>query len=149
MCSFQLLTGIEQRSAEQVRSQLSIERDCFVCPSGERPVFGCLATPTLAELRARLGDVNTSVDRLRGREVIGDAQTLHADAAILNNANSASNKLCLTLLGGGALGNKDTWIIDAIRRCLTWYRTQNLDAVIVSHKSSSDLVQRVVTDFRY
>ena len=54
-------------------------------------------------------------------------------AAIINQ----SNKLFLTLLGGGAFGNEDAWIIGAIERAVIRYREHDLDIAIVSHSRSA------------
>ncbi len=68
-------------------------------------------------------------------------------AAIINAVRTGSNKLFLTLLGGGAFGNRDPWIIDAIVRAVERYRQYDLDVAIVSHGSSkrsvTDLIDRI------
>ncbi|WP_404308519.1 hypothetical protein [Neorhodopirellula lusitana] len=63
--------------------------------------------------------------------------------AIQNATETGSNKLFLTLLGGGVFGNRDEWIISAIDRALTKYRDHNLDVAIVSYARS----QPIVADF--
>jgi hypothetical protein len=65
-------------------------------------------------------------------------------AAVLNLQATGNNKLYLTLLGGGAFGNKTTWIIDAIRRSLNLYKDFGLDVVIVSYGSSNSYVQQLI-----
>ena len=64
--------------------------------------------------------------------------------AILNAMNSGSNRLFLTLLGGGAFGNETVWIIGAIRRALKLYKNGDLDVAIVSYGSSNYHVQQLV-----
>ena len=64
--------------------------------------------------------------------------------AILNAMNSGSNRLFLTLLGGGAFGNETVWIIGAIRRALELYKNGDLDVAIVSYGSSNYHVQQLV-----
>jgi hypothetical protein len=56
--------------------------------------------------------------------------------AILNAQNNGSDRLFLTLLGGGAFGNATDWIIDGIDRALRLYRDIDLDIAIVSYGSS-------------
>ena len=63
-------------------------------------------------------------------------------SAILNQTNS--NKLFLTLLGGGAFGNSTDWIVDSIARALNLYRDIDLDVAIVSYGSSKPSVQKLV-----
>ena len=62
--------------------------------------------------------------------------------AILNQTNS--NKLFLTLLGGGAFGNSTDWITDSITRALHLYRDIDLDVAIVSYGSSKPSVRELV-----
>ncbi len=81
MTWFQQLTGIDEESPEQVRSQLIVDGDCLVCPNSKRIAFGRLETPTLAELRARAIAVKSKSGQLTLREVVGDVRKLHADPA--------------------------------------------------------------------
>ena len=63
-------------------------------------------------------------------------------AAALNAQRGDSNIVLLTLLGGGAFGNKEAWILDAVRRALGRASSPNLDARIVSYGASSRAVLR-------
>ena len=81
MTWFQQLTGIDEESPEQVRSQLIVDGDCLVCPNSKRIAFGRLETPTLAELRARALAAKSKPGRLTLREVVGDVRKLHAESA--------------------------------------------------------------------
>ena len=85
MTWFKRLTGIDETSAKQVRSELRIEGDHFVFPSGKRCAFGRLETPTLAELRAKVDALKPTTGRLTLREVVDNVQSLHADPI---NANA-------------------------------------------------------------
>ena len=64
--------------------------------------------------------------------------------AILNAMSHGSNRLFLTLLGGGAFGNETAWIIGAIHRALNLYKDEDLDVAIVSYGSSNYHVQQLV-----
>ncbi len=68
-------------------------------------------------------------------------------AGALNFALTGCNKVFLTLLGGGAFGNEDPWIFDAIEYALEHAGRAELDIVIVSYGASRpgvrDLIQRV------
>lgn len=68
-------------------------------------------------------------------------------AGILNSLKTGNNKVYLTLIGGGAFGNKITWIINAIKRSLELYRHLNINVVIVSHGYSNSHVQELVRQF--
>lgn len=68
-------------------------------------------------------------------------------AAVLNAARGASNVVCLTQLGGGAFGNDPAWILAALRRALGLVRTVGLDVRIVTFRSPSAELLRLVADF--
>ncbi len=54
-------------------------------------------------------------------------------AAILNAAVTGNTKVYMTLLGGGAFGNKQEWIFDAITRAVKLYQHANLELIFVSY----------------
>lgn len=65
-------------------------------------------------------------------------------AAILNSVKTGNVKVYLTLLGGGAFGNKPEWIFDAIERAVHLYRDANLELIFVSYgKSNPELNHRI------
>jgi len=57
-------------------------------------------------------------------------------AGILNAIRTGNKTVYLTLLGGGAFGNDEAWIIHAIKRAVENYRQADLDLVMVSYPSS-------------
>ena len=65
-------------------------------------------------------------------------------AAVLNSVRTDNNKVYLTLLGGGAFGNREDWILSAIQRVLREYRDADLDVMIVSYDSSSSRIQEII-----
>ncbi|MCR4308006.1 MAG: hypothetical protein NUV80_05580 [Candidatus Berkelbacteria bacterium] len=65
-------------------------------------------------------------------------------AAIENTSCTGNNRLYLTLLGGGAFGNKLDWILSAIYRAISLYRDCGLDVAIVSYGRSNPAVQQLV-----
>lgn len=65
-------------------------------------------------------------------------------AAILNSIRGGTNRLFLTLLGGGAFGNETDWIIGGIRRALHLYKHADLDVVIVSYGSPKECIRQLV-----
>ena len=64
--------------------------------------------------------------------------------AILNAMSHGSNRLFLTLLGGGAFGNEPVWIIDAIKRALVLFKDVELDVAIVSYGSPNPDIQQLI-----
>jgi hypothetical protein len=68
-------------------------------------------------------------------------------AGILNMENTGNNRVYLTLLGGGAFGNREDWILAAIHRAMRLYSEFNLDVYIVSYGVSKPSVQELVMKF--
>lgn len=56
-------------------------------------------------------------------------------ASILNFSITGSNKVYLTLVGGGVFGNNVSWIIEAIDRAVSRYADYGLNVAIVSYRS--------------
>ena len=69
-------------------------------------------------------------------------------AAVLNAQRAASNIVFLTLLGGGAFGNPDAWIYDAIRRALDLVSACDLDVRFVSYGRPSTELVAITTEAR-
>lgn len=67
-------------------------------------------------------------------------------AAIVNAERTGTDAVFLTLLGGGAFGNDESWIIGAVRRALSLHRGSGLDVVIVSYGRSQPCVQQLVAE---
>ena len=67
--------------------------------------------------------------------------------AILNYLSTGNNRVFLTLLGGGAFGNKTDWITQAIKRSLKLYENWNLEVAIVSYGRSKHYVRQLVEEF--
>ena len=65
-------------------------------------------------------------------------------AAILNYARTGTNRVFLTMVGGGVFGNHSNWIIHAIKRALNRYRYVGLDVAIVSYGYSHRPVQELI-----
>jgi hypothetical protein len=66
--------------------------------------------------------------------------------AVLNAANTGNKTAYLTMLGGGAFGNDQKWILDAIRRAATIYKEMGLEVKIVCFRSSNPAVHKLCED---
>lgn len=63
-------------------------------------------------------------------------------AGILNMLNNNSNKVFLTLIGGGAFGNEEHWILDSLQKTIRKFKNVPLDIKIVSYgRSNPNLVK--------
>lgn len=69
-------------------------------------------------------------------------------AAVLNAQRGASNVVFLTLLGGGAFGNRSVWIYGAMRRALKMMQSFNLDVRLVSYAAPPQEMAEIVEEFR-
>jgi hypothetical protein len=58
--------------------------------------------------------------------------------------NPGSNKLFLTMVGGGVFGNKSQWITEAIARCLWTYRDCGLEVVMVCFRGVEPEIKKLV-----
>jgi hypothetical protein len=68
--------------------------------------------------------------------------------AAINNMNKGrTNKVFLTLVGGGVFGNPDSWLYDAIILNLKKFKNSGLDLIFVSYGSSNSLVRKIINDF--
>jgi hypothetical protein len=67
--------------------------------------------------------------------------------AMLNASRGASNRILLTSVGGGAFGNKDAWINEALRRGLELAQNYDLDVRLVSYKAPSMYFTQLAKDF--
>jgi hypothetical protein len=68
-------------------------------------------------------------------------------AGARNAARGASNIVLLTLVGGGVFGNREEWILDAMRRALRRVQDIALDVRIVSYHEPSAGVQQLAASF--
>lgn len=64
--------------------------------------------------------------------------------AIENRDRTGQDKVFLTLLGGGAFGNKPAWITDAIVQALQKFRYSDLEIHLVSYGASDPNVRRIL-----
>lgn len=69
-------------------------------------------------------------------------------ATLLNAQRGASNVAFLTLLGGGAFGNRGSWIQAAMRRALKLMTPFDLDVRLVSYGTPSREILAVAEEFQ-
>jgi len=69
-------------------------------------------------------------------------------AAVNNMNKGGSNKLYLTLVGGGVFGNPDSWLYDAIMMNLKKFADSGLDVKFVSYGAPKALVNQIINDFK-
>jgi hypothetical protein len=69
-------------------------------------------------------------------------------AAAEQTASGGSNTVLLTRLGGGAFGNADAWIDDAMRRALAVVEHAGLDIRLVGYSTVHPSVRTIVGEWR-
>jgi hypothetical protein len=75
---FESLTGFPEDTATQVRSNLHVDGDTMTSVvNGRKMSFGHLETPSLADLRSRVREIDAPKGKLKISEVVGDVQQLH------------------------------------------------------------------------
>ena len=80
MTWFEELTGFRELSPSQVRENITVDGDTLTSlVNGRTFTCGRLETPSLGELRQRVGCERHARGRLTLREVVGDVSDLHAD----------------------------------------------------------------------
>ncbi len=67
-------------------------------------------------------------------------------AAVLNASKTGNNSVYLTALGGGAFGNDQSWILDAIRRAAIIYNNADLDVKIVCFRRSNPAIRELASN---
>jgi hypothetical protein len=65
--------------------------------------------------------------------------------AALNAARCGDPRVFLTLVGGGAFGNRPEWILDAIGRSLRLFADSGLEVTIVSYRSPNSALTPLLT----
>ena len=137
-----LLDGAPEDLHDSLRAQLAIglHRDVEVTTAAHGPRVSqayCSALPVSYGLYG--GDWEPF-----GRLVLQAAYESTLLAAVEQVAGGGSNRVLLTRLGGGAFGNEDAWINDAIARALGVVEAAGLDIAIVCHGHIDPQVQRLV-----
>lgn len=65
-------------------------------------------------------------------------------SGVQNFQQTGNNKVFLTLLGGGAFGNRKEWIVEAIQRALKAFSYSGLQIFLVSYGSSNATASSIV-----
>lgn len=65
-------------------------------------------------------------------------------AAVLNHTATGCDKLFLTLLGGGAFGNAETWVVESLQLAIERFADAPLRVAIVSFGRSNKAVRGLV-----
>jgi hypothetical protein len=130
------LTGMEDAERDAIRGKLRIglQWDTEVTLDGSSHLITqayCSALPVSYSL------FPTESWEEFARLVLEGTYEATLAAAVYNYANTGNNKVYLTLVGGGAFGNRTDWILSAIGRALHIFNRHPLDVKIVSYGASN------------
>ena len=79
-------------------------------------------------------DINTDVFEKFARVIL---EATYEAAFIASILNKKSNRLFLTLIGGGAFGNDKEWILDAIQKNINKFKNYDLDLIFINYSESN------------
>lgn len=68
-------------------------------------------------------------------------------AALCNLSKTKSNKVFLTLVGGGAFGNDADWILESLINAIERFKSVSLDVKIVSYGRSNSLLKEAIKKY--
>lgn len=67
-------------------------------------------------------------------------------AGLINYKKTGSNKVFLTMVGGGAFGNEFDWISESILKALKKFKNTPLDVYIVSYSQNDSRIDRMIEE---
>jgi hypothetical protein len=138
--------GADDLDALRAKLRIGVQTDVEVteAPGDRRPLVSqafCSALPVAyTQVSARYWRAFASL-------VLEAAYEATMWSAVLNARRGASNIVLLTFLGGGAFGNEDEWILNAMRRGFQQVLAFDLDARIVCYRGPSQPVLTLAKDF--
>jgi len=69
-------------------------------------------------------------------------------SALINMDNNNSNLVYLTLVGGGAFGNEEYWIIESLEKAINKFKNVPLDIRIVSYRESNPRLLKFINELK-
>jgi hypothetical protein len=128
------------------RLRIGVHRDVEVT-DGAGPKRPLVSQAFCSALPVAYGDHHTDHWAPFARLVLEAAYEATLWSAVLNATRGGSNVVLLTLLGGGAFGNRTSWIYEAIGRALDLVATFDIDVRLVSYRSPSTELRAFARQF--
>ena len=105
---FETLTGFTEQSPQQVRANISLERNSLKSRANGRSfICGELETPSLAELRKRVQSSQYQVGKISVREIVANVQNLHADKSSAGSLFQVASQFNLLEMGSPRMTPED------------------------------------------
>lgn len=143
-----LLADSDEYSRDELRGRLAIGLHRNVEATDGRQGARRLASQAFCSaLPVAYGSGPSTAWEAFARLVLEAAYEATLIAAVEQSSAGGSNIVLLTRLGGGAFGNADTWIDDAIVRALAIVEHAGLDIRLVSHRRIHDSNRAIAERF--
>jgi len=128
-----------EHDAVRSRLRIGVHRNVEVTdvPSGHGPLVSqafCSALPVA------YSDLPSAQWQRFARLVLEAAYEATLWEAVMQRQRRGPGRVLLTLLGGGAFGNREVWIVEAIERAVAAVADRGLDVQIVCYGAPSTLV---------
>jgi len=108
MTWFEKITGFPESSYRETQSRLRVEDGWLYSSATDRRfAVGTLETPSLGELRLRVGDLSAEAGRIRIGCIQGDARALHSDPANTGALFQVASQFNLLEMVGPQVGPED------------------------------------------
>lgn len=140
-----LINNLNNKQREQLKEKLKIgiQWNTEVTISESKQLVSqvfCSALPVA------YSNVNSIYWESFSRLILEATYEATLNAALINYKRTNSNKVFLTLVGGGAFGNRIDWITDSILVAIRKFKKTPLDISIVSYKSSNIKVSELIKE---
>jgi hypothetical protein len=155
LCTRAGLDGIDEYvrsiSVDQIETlrgmlRIGLHHDVEATDTGQKRPSQLVSQAFCSALPVAYGQVSKDHWKTFGSLVLEAAYEATIWSAVLNAHRGASNIVFLTALGGGAFGNEETWIIDALRRALQLASQFALDVKLVSYGTPSNKIVELVDE---
>lgn len=137
------LFGLNEDSIDDLRSRLSIAIQCGVEVTEPGAPTGHLVSQAFCSaLPVAYTRVPSASWKPFAKLILEAAYEATLLEAVVNAGGGQSNLVFLTFLGGGAFGNDDAWVREAIEYALRRISRYSVDVVLVSYRQPSAELQQ-------
>ncbi len=141
-----ILANAEESELERIRGRICIglQTNAQVTLDNSEHLVTLALCPALPVAFAPYG--GQPWDAL-ARTVLEAVYEATLSAALINRERTGCDKVFLTLVGAGALGNDMNWIADAMRAALIKFKSAPLSVFIICENGADEQIKRLVREF--